>query len=73
MSRKEKEEARRKELDDMRDAARATRLAANPNPFDLQNQGKKIARFEERMLHKKLLASPHIVAAGFAAIRTPPP
>ncbi|KAF8077947.1 hypothetical protein FPV67DRAFT_1662726 [Lyophyllum atratum] len=49
LSRREKDEERRKELDKMRDEARAKRLADTTSSFDLQAQTDKIIRFEERL------------------------
>ncbi|KAF5380973.1 hypothetical protein D9615_003954 [Tricholomella constricta] len=49
LSRREKDEERRKELNKMRDEARAKRLAEMATSFDLQAQSDKIGRFEERL------------------------
>ncbi|KAJ7063301.1 hypothetical protein C8F01DRAFT_70648 [Mycena amicta] len=48
-SRRDKEEERRKELNKMRDEARAKRLNEAMPPFDLQGQTDKIIRFEEKL------------------------
>ncbi|KAJ7155967.1 hypothetical protein C8R43DRAFT_1125871 [Mycena crocata] len=48
-SRREKDEERRKELNKMRDEARAKRINEAPPAFDLQGQMDKIIRFEERL------------------------
>ncbi|KAJ8489676.1 hypothetical protein ONZ45_g13476 [Pleurotus djamor] len=52
LNRKEKEEERLKELDKMRQEAKAKREAEAMNCFDLQEQVEKIYRFEE-ILHAK--------------------
>ncbi|KAL0581745.1 hypothetical protein V5O48_000327 [Marasmius crinis-equi] len=49
INRREKEEQRRKELDKMRDEARAKRTAEGRGSFALQAQMDKILRFEERL------------------------
>ncbi|KAL0071412.1 hypothetical protein AAF712_001269 [Marasmius tenuissimus] len=49
VSRREKEEQRRKELDKMRDEARVKRSAEGRDNFALQAQMDKILRFEERL------------------------
>lgn len=49
LSRKEKEEERRKELNKMREEARRKREAGLKNSFDLQAAQEKIARFESRL------------------------
>ncbi|KAJ6502550.1 hypothetical protein C8R45DRAFT_623082 [Mycena sanguinolenta] len=48
-TRREKDEERRKELNRMRDEARAKRINEAAPPFDLQGQMDKIARFEEKL------------------------
>ncbi|KAG5651597.1 hypothetical protein H0H81_008118 [Sphagnurus paluster] len=61
--RRDKDE-RRKELDKMRDDARAKRLAETTSSFDLQAQADKIARFDERLKETKSSALwPNFLAA----------
>jgi len=63
-NRRVKDEERRKELDKMRDEARAKRDLEAGNTFDLQGQMDKIARFEEKLrsLHSSAVF-PNFMAA----------
>ncbi|RDB21365.1 hypothetical protein Hypma_011601 [Hypsizygus marmoreus] len=64
LSRREKDEERRRELNKMRDEARAKRLAEAKPPFDLQAQTDKISRFEERLKYERSSALyPNFLAA----------
>ncbi|GLB34955.1 hypothetical protein LshimejAT787_0205200 [Lyophyllum shimeji] len=64
LSRREKDEERRKELDKMRDEARAKRLAEMASSFDLQAQSDKISRFEERLrMNRSSALFPNFLAA----------
>ncbi|TCD66025.1 hypothetical protein EIP91_001925 [Steccherinum ochraceum] len=67
-NRKEKEEERRKELNKMREDARAKRLAESQQKttFNLQAAHEKIFRFEERLHARKSMAIyPNILGAAF--------
>ncbi|KAH8106839.1 hypothetical protein BXZ70DRAFT_252926 [Cristinia sonorae] len=69
LNRKEKEEERRKELNKMRDEARAKRLQEAKNTFNLQATHDKISRFEERLHARKSMAIfPNILGAAFKDI-----
>ncbi|KAF7789514.1 hypothetical protein EIP86_000460 [Pleurotus ostreatoroseus] len=67
LNRKEKEEERKKELNKMREEARAKRAEeAQKTSFDLQAAAEKIARFEERLQARKSMAVyPNILGAAF--------
>lgn len=67
LNRKEKEEERRRELNKMRDQARAKRMEeAKNNTFDLQAAHEKISRFEEKLHARKSMAVyPNILGATF--------
>ncbi|THH31138.1 hypothetical protein EUX98_g3049 [Antrodiella citrinella] len=69
LNRKEKEEERRKELNRMRDDARAKRLQEAKNTFNLQASHDKISRFEEKLHARKSMAVyPNILGATFKEI-----
>jgi len=53
LSRREKDEERRRELNKMRDEARAKRELEAKISFDLQEQMEKVARFEERLRRER--------------------
>ncbi|KAJ7172475.1 hypothetical protein C8R46DRAFT_1086061 [Mycena filopes] len=64
----EKDEERRKELNRMRDEARAKRMEEAPPPFDLQAQMDKISRFEERLrISQSHAVYPNFLAGGLKA------
>ncbi|GBE82086.1 predicted protein [Sparassis crispa] len=66
LNRKEKEEERRKELNRMRDAARAKRAEEAKHCFDLQAAHEKIQRFEEKLRARRSTAVfPNILGAAF--------
>lgn len=66
LTRREKEEERRKELNRMRDEARAKRAEEAKITFDLQAQAEKIARFERRLRGENSSAlHPNFLAAKF--------
>ncbi|KAG6333875.1 hypothetical protein ID866_5218 [Astraeus odoratus] len=66
LSRREKEEERRKELNRMRDEARAKRTEEAKYTFDLQAQAEKIARFERRLrAENSSVLHPNFLAAKF--------
>ncbi|KAH7930772.1 hypothetical protein BV22DRAFT_1053972 [Leucogyrophana mollusca] len=66
LNRREKEEERRKELNKMRDEARAKRAEEAKHTFDLQAQAEKIARFEQRLKEEGSTAlHPNFLAAKF--------
>ncbi|KAH7914654.1 hypothetical protein BJ138DRAFT_1110329 [Hygrophoropsis aurantiaca] len=66
LNRREKEEERRKELNKMRDEARARRAEEAKHTFDLQAQAEKIARFERRLKDEGSTAlHPNFLAAKF--------
>ncbi|KAF9246522.1 hypothetical protein BU15DRAFT_70603 [Melanogaster broomeanus] len=66
LNRREKEEERRKELDKMRDEARARRAEEAKFTFDLQSQADKIARFEQRLRAvNSTVLHPNFLAAKF--------
>ncbi|KAG8217515.1 hypothetical protein J3R82DRAFT_5663 [Butyriboletus roseoflavus] len=59
-------EERRKELDKMRDEARARRAEEAKFTFDLQSQADKIARFEQRLrVENSTVLHPNFLAAKF--------
>ncbi|KIM65256.1 hypothetical protein SCLCIDRAFT_537052 [Scleroderma citrinum Foug A] len=65
LNRREREEERRKELDRLRDEARAKR-AEDAHTFDLQAQADKIARFERRLRAEgSSVLHPNFLAAKF--------
>ncbi|CCM03109.1 uncharacterized protein FIBRA_05229 [Fibroporia radiculosa] len=69
LNRKEKEEERRKELNKMRDDARAKRADEAKRSFDLQSAHDKIARFEEKLRARKSIAAfPNILGAYFKSV-----
>ncbi|KAF8894614.1 hypothetical protein BD779DRAFT_853350 [Infundibulicybe gibba] len=64
LNRREKDEERRKELNKMRDEARAKRALEEIPAFDLQGQTEKIARFEEKLRNAQSSALyPNFLAA----------
>ncbi|KAI6108983.1 hypothetical protein EV401DRAFT_2076587 [Pisolithus croceorrhizus] len=66
LTRREKEEERRKELNRMRDEARAKRAEEAKVMFDLQAQAEKIARFERRLrAENSSVLHPNFLAAKF--------
>ncbi|KII88497.1 hypothetical protein PLICRDRAFT_41653 [Plicaturopsis crispa FD-325 SS-3] len=66
LNNREKAEERRKELNKMRDEARAKRAAEAKQTFDLQGQWDKISRFEERLRQERSSALfPNFLAAKF--------
>ncbi|KIJ17407.1 hypothetical protein PAXINDRAFT_154695 [Paxillus involutus ATCC 200175] len=66
LNRREKEEERRKELDKMRDEARARRAEEAKFTFDLQSQADNIARFEQRLrAENSTVLHPNFLAAKF--------
>ncbi|OBZ69179.1 hypothetical protein A0H81_10813 [Grifola frondosa] len=66
LNRKQKEEERRKELDRMRDEARAKRQEEAKHAFDLQAAPEKIQRFEEMLRVRRSMARyPNILGASF--------
>ncbi|OAX44650.1 hypothetical protein K503DRAFT_852508 [Rhizopogon vinicolor AM-OR11-026] len=66
LNRREKEEERRKELNKMRDEAKAKRAEEAKQFFDLQSQGDKIARFEQTLrAHNGMALHPNFLAAKF--------
>ncbi|KAI6039075.1 hypothetical protein EDC04DRAFT_1826882 [Pisolithus marmoratus] len=66
LTRREKEEERRKELNRMRDEARAKRAEEAKISFDLQAQAEKIARFERRLrAENSSVLHPNFLAAKF--------
>ncbi|KAF8212237.1 hypothetical protein K438DRAFT_2010496 [Mycena galopus ATCC 62051] len=69
-TRREKDEERRKELNRMRDEARAKRINEAAPPFDLQGQMDKIARFEEKLRNSRSPAVyPNFIAGGLKALQ----
>ncbi|KAJ6547563.1 hypothetical protein B0H19DRAFT_274579 [Mycena capillaripes] len=69
-TRREKDEERRKELNRMRDEAKAKRMNEAPPPFDLQGQMDKITRFEERLRDSKSPAVyPNFIAGGLKSLQ----
>ncbi|KAJ7721696.1 hypothetical protein B0H14DRAFT_2642391 [Mycena olivaceomarginata] len=73
-TRREKDEERRKELNKMRDEARAKRIneasPVQPPPFDLQGQMDKITRFEEKLRNSRSPAVyPNFIAGGMKALQ----
>ncbi|KAJ6496677.1 hypothetical protein C8R47DRAFT_352026 [Mycena vitilis] len=72
-SRREKEEERRKELNRMRDEARAKRINEAPPLFDLQGQMDKIAGFEQRLRNSRSPAVyPNFIAGGLKQFHSDP-
>ncbi|KAF9227928.1 hypothetical protein BS17DRAFT_806221 [Gyrodon lividus] len=66
LNRRDKEEERRKELDKMRDEARARRAEETKLTFDLQAQADNIARFEQRLrAENSTVLHPNFLAAKF--------
>ncbi|KAH9952134.1 hypothetical protein B0H21DRAFT_880312 [Amylocystis lapponica] len=69
LNRKEKEEERRKELNRMREEARAKRTEEAKQAFDLQAPQEKIQRFEEKLRERNSMARfPNVLGAAFKAI-----
>jgi len=69
-TRREKDEERRKELNRMRDEARAKRINEAPPPFDLQGQMDKIIRFEEKLRNSRSPAVyPNFIAGGLKSLQ----
>ncbi|KAF8636688.1 hypothetical protein AX17_003493 [Amanita inopinata Kibby_2008] len=69
LSRREKNEERRRELNKMRDEARARRELEAKHAFDLQGQVEKITRFEERLRRERNSALwPNAMAAKWREI-----
>ncbi|KAG2157102.1 hypothetical protein DEU56DRAFT_905775 [Suillus clintonianus] len=66
LNRREKEEERRKELNKMRDEAKAKRAEEAKHHFDLQSQADKIAGFEQKLrAHNSMALHPNFLAAKF--------
>ncbi|EIW60106.1 uncharacterized protein TRAVEDRAFT_27793 [Trametes versicolor FP-101664 SS1] len=65
LNRKQKEEERRKELNRMRDEARAKRNADTKNAFDLQASPEKIERFVLHRLRHSTARFPNVLGATF--------
>ncbi|CAL1705070.1 unnamed protein product [Somion occarium] len=66
LNRKEKEEQRRRELNRMRDEARAKRAEEAKHAFDLQAAANKIAKYEDKLRARKSTALfPNILGASF--------
>ncbi|KAG2349903.1 hypothetical protein BDR05DRAFT_955738 [Suillus weaverae] len=66
LNRREKEEERRKELNKMRDEAKAKRAEEAKHHFDLQSQADKIAGFEQKLRANNCMAlHPNFLAAKF--------
>ncbi|KAG1753498.1 hypothetical protein EDB19DRAFT_1669568 [Suillus lakei] len=66
LNRREKEEERRKELNKMRDEAKAKRAEEAKHHFDLQSQADKIAGFEQKLRANNGMAlHPNFLAAKF--------
>ncbi|KAG2368561.1 hypothetical protein BDR07DRAFT_1390934 [Suillus spraguei] len=66
LNRREKEEERRKELNKMRDEAKAKRAEEAKHHFDLQSQADKIASFEQKLRANNCMAlHPNFLAAKF--------
>ncbi|KAL4254054.1 hypothetical protein ABKN59_002467 [Abortiporus biennis] len=64
LNRREKEEARRKELNKMREDARAKRAEEAKQSFDLQSAHDKIAKFEEKLrLRRSMAIYPNILGS----------
>ncbi|KAJ7774610.1 hypothetical protein DFH07DRAFT_104793 [Mycena maculata] len=69
-SHREKDEERRKELNRMRDEARAKRINEAAPAFDLQGQMDKIIRFEERLKTTRSPAYyPNFLAGGLKSLQ----
>ncbi|KAI0928919.1 hypothetical protein AcV7_008735 [Taiwanofungus camphoratus] len=68
LNRKEREEERRKELNRLREEARAKRVEEAKHTFDLQAPQEKIQRFEEKLRARQSIARfPNILGASFKA------
>ncbi|KAI0372889.1 hypothetical protein BV20DRAFT_1050317 [Pilatotrama ljubarskyi] len=65
LNRKQKEEERRRELNRMRDEARAKRQAEAKNSFDLQAAPEKIERFVLHRLRHSTARFPNVLGATF--------
>ncbi|OCH93372.1 hypothetical protein OBBRIDRAFT_824088 [Obba rivulosa] len=66
LNRKEKAEERRKELNKLREDARAKRVEEARRSFDLQAANEKISRFEEKLRRRNSMARfPNILGAVF--------
>ncbi|KAI0647284.1 hypothetical protein C8Q79DRAFT_907956 [Trametes meyenii] len=65
LNRKQKEEERRKELNKMREDARAKREADAKNAFDLQAAPEKIERFVLQRLRHSTARFPNVLGAAF--------
>ncbi|KAG0707755.1 hypothetical protein DFH29DRAFT_895178 [Suillus ampliporus] len=66
LNRREKEEERRKELNKMRDDAKAKRAEEAKHYFDLQSQADRIAGFETKLrAHTGMALHPNFLAAKF--------
>ncbi|KAI0807593.1 hypothetical protein C8Q74DRAFT_1363080 [Fomes fomentarius] len=66
LNRKQKEEERKKELNKMRNEARAKREAEARHSFDLQASPEKIQRYEESLRTRRSMAQfPNILGAAF--------
>ncbi|KAI0362377.1 hypothetical protein OH77DRAFT_1515634 [Trametes cingulata] len=65
LNRKQKEEERRRELNKMRDEARAKREAEAKNSFDLQAAPEKIERFVLHRLRHSMARFPNVLGATF--------
>ncbi|EJF66065.1 hypothetical protein DICSQDRAFT_165762 [Dichomitus squalens LYAD-421 SS1] len=69
LNRKQKEEERRKELNKMREEARAKREAEAKHAFDLQAGPEKIQRYEEVLrAHHSIARYPNLLGAAFKEI-----
>ncbi|KAJ7449810.1 hypothetical protein FB451DRAFT_739177 [Mycena latifolia] len=69
-TRREKDEERRKELNRMRDEARAKRINEAAPAFDLQGQMDKISRFEERLRNSRSPAVyPNFLAGALKSLQ----
>lgn len=69
LNRKEKEEERRRELNKMREEARAKRATEAKRAFDLQAAQEKISKVEERFRARKSMAAfPNVLGGYFKAI-----
>ncbi|KAJ7709906.1 hypothetical protein B0H17DRAFT_1029697 [Mycena rosella] len=72
-TRREKDEERRKELNKMRDEARAKRVHDAAPAFDLQGQMEKISRFEERLRNSRSPAFyPNFLAGALKQLNKKP-
>ncbi|KDQ60823.1 hypothetical protein JAAARDRAFT_55557 [Jaapia argillacea MUCL 33604] len=68
LNRKEKELERKKELNKMRDEARAKRLEEAKHSFDLQSAPDKISRFEDHLPRKSSALYPNLLAGKLKEI-----